>query len=508
MATAQHRATRSTGGNGEAQNNGTSSLSAIARNRHTDPSSLAKSLRGDLDWIVMKAMEKDRNRRYETANELARDIGRHLDDEPVMASPPSAGYRLRKVIRRNRGTFVAASLVFLVLVLGIVGTSMGMVRAVRAERFAQEQTSIVEAVNDFLNRDLLAAVAPTAAGGRGEPVLMLHALDAAAQRIEEASQAGGRFADKPLVEASIRGTISESYRLLGEFGEAETHARRAADICWRVLGDEHPVTLRAKRGLATVCYGGGQLAEAESLNLVALEIETRILGEEHPDTLDSMSDLAAVYCGQGRFGDAEPLIVKAVEIRMRTQGEDHPETRRSMGTLVKVYCSQGRFAEAEPLLVDEQEIKNNLVFSDGLQTLGSLQGWAALYLNEGRFAEAEALYGQALEIGIGVLGEEHPESIQVLNELARFQLIRKPPELRDPKAALSMATKANQLTNHENPYYVATLALAWHVNGDTKQAIDLQRKALVLLGEGEVQVRARMEARLAEFEATLDDLRG
>ena len=108
-------------------------LTVVAARRHSDPDRLSQLVRGDLDWIVMKSLEKDRSRRYETANSLALDVQRYLADEPVQASPPSAGYRLRKFVRRNKGMVLAASAVLLALVAGIIGTTWGMVRATEAE---------------------------------------------------------------------------------------------------------------------------------------------------------------------------------------------------------------------------------------------------------------------------------------------------------------------------------------------------------------------------------------
>jgi serine/threonine protein kinase/tetratricopeptide (TPR) repeat protein len=113
------------------------SLPSISAQRHTEPAKLTKLVRGELDWIVMKALEKDRNRRYETANGFAADVQRYLADEPVQACPPSAGYRLRKFVRRNRGRVLAAFLVFVSLVAGIIGTSWEAVRATRAEHSAE-----------------------------------------------------------------------------------------------------------------------------------------------------------------------------------------------------------------------------------------------------------------------------------------------------------------------------------------------------------------------------------
>jgi len=355
------------------------SLPDIARHRRTDPVSLTRSLRGDLDWIVMKAMEKDRTRRYETASELALDVQRHLHDEPVAASPPSATYRFHKMVRRNRGTVVAASLVMASLVLGIAGTSFGMVRAVRAERLAEEKAHVAETVNEFLNRDLLAVVAPSAGGGRVRTVVLRDMLDVAAERIELACLEGGRFANQPLVEASIRGTLSETYRLLGEYDQAEPQARRAVEICCTVLGDDDPKSLSAMKGLATVFASNGRFEEAVALHRTAFETRLRILGEDHPDTVGSMNDLVIAYCGQDRLDGASPLIVKSVQIDTRGPGGDHP------GILV------------------------------------SFDDLADVFTIDGRHAEAISLYERAIEIARRALGDEHPTTVRMIDEFNRMK---------------------------------------------------------------------------------------
>jgi hypothetical protein len=120
-----------------------SSLETIAACRQSEPARLSRLIRGELDWIVMKALEKDRNRRYETANGFAQDVQRYLDDEPVLACPPSAGYRLRKFARRNKGPMLAAALVFLALVAGMIGTTIGLVRADQ-QRQRAEAAAIAE----------------------------------------------------------------------------------------------------------------------------------------------------------------------------------------------------------------------------------------------------------------------------------------------------------------------------------------------------------------------------
>ncbi len=291
----------------------------IARNRGVDPRILVRFLRGDLDWIVMKCLEKDRNRRYVTANSLAADLRRHLNHEPVLAGPPSAAYRMGKFTRRNRTGVLATAIIFIVLIGGISGTTTSMLRALRAEQTAADEATktaqerdIARAVNAFLNDELLSAVAPTAKARAGREVRLRMVLDVASEKIQEQSQAGGKFADKPLIEASIRATLGWTYRLLGEYSAAEPHLEQARDLRLR------------KQGLM------------------------------HPDTLMSMNNLASLYVDQGYFEKAEPLYREALKIRRRVSGPADPETNRLRSNLIHLLIREGRGDEAEPLLAEEE----------------------------------------------------------------------------------------------------------------------------------------------------------
>jgi serine/threonine protein kinase len=205
-----------------------SEIATIARSRGTDPGTLRKLLRGDLDWIVMKCLEKDRTRRYDTANGLAMDIARHLGDEPVVARPPSRGDRMRKFVRRNRVAVVGATAVSAVLVLGIIGTTWGLLRSMKAEReqsrereLAEQARVEAEGVTTFLS-DMLASVDP---GQSGKDVSVRQVLDQASKTISE------KFTNNPLVEARLRSTIGTSYFGLGVYEEAERHLRSR----WRCI---------------------------------------------------------------------------------------------------------------------------------------------------------------------------------------------------------------------------------------------------------------------------------
>ncbi len=403
--------------------------------REDDPtplSSIDRVFRGDVETIIAKALQKERIRRYQSASALADDIRRYLSDQPIVARPPSVGYQLRKFTKRNKALVAGVAAVLVVLVGGIVTTSVALARESKqrglaeqreqqanvASEEAQRQAEIAQVVNDFLTDDLLAAVAPSAEQGKGKDVLMRDVLDEAGKRIEEASIAGGRFEGKSLIEASIRATLGETYRLLGEYAAAEPHLERARMLRRRELGEEHPHTLTSMTNLAALYMKQGRFDEAEPLYLKTLEIMKRILGEEHPSTLASMVNLALLYNNQGRYDEAEPLYVKTLEIMNRVLGEEHPSTLASMGNLAILYVNQGRFDEAEPLYLKTLQIEKRVLGEEHPDTLTSMTNLAALYMKQGRFDEAEPLYLKTLEIMKRILGEEHPGTLGTVNNLA------------------------------------------------------------------------------------------
>ena len=239
-------------------------LSTVSARRKSDPRRLGRSIRGELDWVVMKALEKDRRRRYETANDFASDVMRYLTDQPVQACPPSAGYRLRKFVRRNRGPVAAGLALAALLVLGTVGTSIGLVGALRAElrsraaevlatyrlgevtkekerataaeAKAKDEAAVAEAVVNFLQNDLLAQADPEQ-NARDKKVTVEELLGRAAARI------AGKFAQQPAVEAKIRQTIGNTYRALSNYSAARPHLERAWDLCrGAASGEERPST--------------------------------------------------------------------------------------------------------------------------------------------------------------------------------------------------------------------------------------------------------------------------
>ena len=374
----------------------------VARNRQTEPVTLAKQVRGDLDSIALKALEKNRTRRYGSPSDLAADIGRYLKNEAVLAVPPSAAYRARKFAHRHRASLVTACAFALVLV---AAAAISIRQSVRANREAAE----AQAVNDFLQNDLLArASASVQAGPRAKPdpdLKVRTALDRAAARIT------GKFDRQPDVEAAIRDTMGQTYMDLGLYPEARTQLQRALELHRQVQGANNPKTLKTLNYLGHTAYDQGKYPEAEALLSQALDMQRRVLGPEHPDTLKTLNNLAADFWSEGKYPQAEALYTPTLEVQRRVFGPENPNTLDSINALANVYFSEGKYAQAEPLYAQVLEVSNRVMGPEHPSTLQAMNNLAGAYLSEGKYTQAEALYIQVLEISRRVLGPEHPSTL-------------------------------------------------------------------------------------------------
>ena len=422
-----------------------------ARTRRTDPARLAGQLEGDLDWITMKCLEKDRTRRYGSASALGEDLDRHLRHEPVRASPPSSIYRARKFVRRHRLGVLSAGLVLIALVAGIAGTSIGMLRAVAAERRASEEAAAARSVSDFLV-GLFRVSEPSEA--RGRTITAREILSAGAAKIDEALR------DQPEIRARLKGTIGGVYVTLGLYKEAEPILLQAVDTQRRISGADHPDTLTAINALADLYWYQSRLAEAEplyrelaqrferrygpehqrtlkarydlaSVFIMAerndegerlaretMEAQRRTLGDEHPDTLSSMNNLQGLYFREQRYSDALPIAQKVLETRRRISGDEHPMTLMSLHNLATIYDGLGRFDEAEPLYLQALAGKRRVQGEMHPATCATRRALGAMYRRQGRFADAEPLLLAAYEGYSRALGPDHPDARRVAAELA------------------------------------------------------------------------------------------
>ncbi|MFO0808810.1 MAG: tetratricopeptide repeat protein [Gemmataceae bacterium] len=326
-------------------------IATITERRGVDARRYAGLLRGDLDWVVMKALEKDRSRRYESASALAADIERYLADEPVVACPPSAWYRLRKYARRHTAALAAAGVVAASLVAA-TGVSVWQAvkardaqhRAESAEGRATTEAAIARAVNDFLQGDLLGqfdSVPQFSDEFGGNPDLTVNeAIDRAAAKISE------RFQDQPVVEAAIRMAIGKGYRSLTKHQLALPHFERALTLRQAHLGPDHADTLASKSNLAGLYSWMARHLDAIALRQQLLEYQSARLGPGHLETLACVCDLAEAYHLASRCEMSIPLLEQTLEKQRTIFGPTHASTLGTMQILAWHYSEARRFPEA------------------------------------------------------------------------------------------------------------------------------------------------------------------
>src|SRR6202142_2363850 len=336
---------------------------AAAEKRREEPRTFARHLQGELDWITLKALEKDRGRRYGSATELSADISRYLRSEPVLAGPATKGYLIKKYAARHRvGSAVAAGV--LLLVIGFVVTQAVELHRIRLERDrANRERDRATRITDFMT-SMFKVSDPSEA--RGNKVTAREILDKASTEIETG------LAKDPELQAQMMSIMGSVYSNLGLYPRAELLLQSAVRIQQRVLGPESPETLKSMAALAWTIYREGRLAEAESLERHGIEVERRVTGPESQDTLTSMHRLAYILDEGGKYPEAEKVERETLDIRLRVLGPDHPETLMSTDDLANILEDEGNYAEAEKLQRETLDIRRRVLGREHLQTLDSM----------------------------------------------------------------------------------------------------------------------------------------
>lgn len=437
---------------------------ARAEARGTEPKQLASVLRGDLDWITMKAVEKERGHRYQTPSGLAADIRRCLNHEPVVARPASSGYRLQKYVRRHRvGVAVAAGLVFLL-------AGFSVLQAVELHRITRERDH-ANRITDFMT-GMFKVSDPSEA--RGNSITAREVLDKASKEIN-----AGLAAD-PELQARMMDVMANVYDNLGLYTRAQSLLQQTVDIRRRVLGPDSPETLRSMNDLARTLDHEGHYAEAEALVRQTLTAERRVLGPEHPDTVWSISNLGISLTREGRYSEAEKLLREALEIRRRVLGLAHPQTLTSMSNLAAVLSDEGKQEEAERLLRETLDTKRHVLGPDDPDTIVSMNNLSSVLNSEGHYVEAKELFRETLEIRRRVLGPEHPQTLISMMNLA--DNLTKMGEYAEAETLLKQTLEIQRrVLGPEHPYTAVTTynlaSLAAH-RGQREDALSLLRAAV------------------------------
>ncbi|HZW08717.1 MAG TPA: serine/threonine-protein kinase [Phycisphaerales bacterium] len=485
----------------------------FAAHMRTDSRSLLRVLRTDLDWIVMKCLEKDRARRYESASSLAEDLRRYMQGRPVAAGPPTAAYRARKFVRRHRAGVAAAAVVALTLLGAMAAVSAGLVREATLRKRAETERDTSEAIAGFL-RDTLAGVRPSEA--RGREVTVREMLDRARQTIDRS------FGERPAVAGRVRNTMGESYLALAEFEEAERQFRAAYQSLRDAEGERDPETLNAMNNLGVALHDLGRLEDAETLQRESVALHRETLGLGHEMTLSAEVNLASVLQDRGEadgaadmyqavldrlpdrasptawnaltglaiaakdagdLGRALPLYQEVYEGAAAALGEDHPDTIIFRGNYSNALVAADRWDEALALMRGAVE-RAERVFEPGhANRLIAYNNLAMLLQDFGRLDEARGYYEKVLA--------DAPRTFERSNPMPARAMVN--------AAVLSYRTgdfpRAETLLREAVGWFDAA------VGSDDPEAMDARTSLAVILDElGRAEEAARLHREV--YEAT------
>lgn len=359
-----------------------------------------RQLEGDLDWIVMKAMEFDRRRRFETAEALAEDLRRFLTGLPVAARPPTVPYRLRKFVGRHRVQVVAAAVAMLALVFGMVAAAVGFVRSTRAEAAARHEATASRQVSEFLVElfDL-----PNRQETPEKPTTVNEVLGRGAATIDK------DLNGQPAVQANLYVTLSRVYESLGRYRQAKQFADQSLSLPHAAGREGDLQRAAALMQIGSLNQRLGKMEEARRAFQKALEIRVRTLGNDDPDVALALNHLGSVYGLTERYEEGLAAHRRALEIQRRIGGPLQPDTARSLRGLAIIEDRKGDVQAGLRLFQSAEEIFEKVYGSNHPYTAKGLQDVAVSLKALKRYDESRAMLERSLSILRNVYGPDHPE---------------------------------------------------------------------------------------------------
>jgi serine/threonine protein kinase len=386
----------------------------VAQRRRTTADALRRRLKGDLDWIILMAMDKDRTRRYDTANGLSLDVARHLANEPVLARPPSTRYRLSKFAQRHRAGMAASGIAIAAIVMGGAAATMGFVRARRAQAAAERAAETVEKTQDFFTA-LFTANDPSEA--RGNTNTAREILDRGAVRIKT------ELTEEPVVQGRMMRIIGEVYTSLGLYERAHELLGRAVELQQRSGDDAELALSLGDLGNLDGLRGDYDNGEHELEEAYALGV--KLYGVEDIHVAWFMAKLGATYLRSQHPDDAMPWLREALNVYRREQGPESPDVATQLSNLGAAFYYRQQLDSAEVYFKKALDIRRKVLPPDD-PLLGT--GWSnlgAIYYYQGKYTEAKDAYERAEPIFEKVYGPDHPTTAQLLTNLGEIYWIEK-----------------------------------------------------------------------------------
>jgi serine/threonine protein kinase len=389
----------------------------IASSRKTELKRLGRLVRGDLDWIVMRCLEKDRTRRYDTANALALDVHRHLRNDPVSAGRPSNTYQLRKFAQRHKLAICSVGSILVALTVGLAAATHGWLSAKRernaavsAQSAETDQRHASQALANFL-LGMLGSANPYA--GKGPGVTVRQVLDEAAKDLD-----AGALKDRARAEAAVHLTLGESYRGLGLLDAAEHHMTRAVELGRKAYSGDAAFVPLAMDGMAGIHLDRGRLIEAEKLSRGAVELASRLNDNREEQLADAMTTLGVILKRKGQLEEAEDLLQRVLDLNRKRFGERHPRVALSLNNLSSVKSARGNYRDAIGMRQQLITIDREWHGDHSPLRVTYLCNQAGDFAHAGDLESAKDTAEQALSLARQQFGDEHVDVAEAMKCVA------------------------------------------------------------------------------------------
>jgi len=438
----------------------------IAGNRSTSPKKLCSKLRGDLDAIIHKCLQKNPENRYQTVEDLLADLGRYKNNYPVRARERTKIYYLKKFVARNNKTLAAAALF---LLFSIVSVSFYTYQVQQQRDLAQIEADKAKQVTGFV-MDLFRGSDPNL--NRGDNISARDLLNRGIERTNYLSS-------QPEIQASMLIVLGQILIQLGEYDEAEDLITKAMNLHDTHLGENHLETIKSYEVYGTLLSARGNFFEAEDVLEDALDRRAAQTGEDQAALSEANTELGYVYRRLGKHEKAENLYRRLIPIYETTLGPDDPLTLLSISSLGATLHGRGNLDEAETLYQEVLNKRVQLFDTKHPKVAMSLNNLGALFLNKGKYDEAEDLLSRSLQMRIALFGETHPKVALTMNNLGILKRNR-----GDFESASEYFTKALNINKSlfgsdalQTAINMFSMAELYIIKGETEKALDFYKQS-------------------------------